>query len=124
MWVWAARGAAARTNASIRARRRATIGCSYGSSVTEDALPCPRGEDCAPSRHTHPRRPHRMLTTEKLNTSLAGRYVIEREIGAGGMATVYLARDVRHDRHVALKVLNPDDGWGRRAPHRRAPQQL
>lgn len=45
-----------------------------------------------------------------LNSALAGRYEIEREIGAGGMATVYLARDLRHDRHVALKVLNPDLG--------------
>jgi serine/threonine protein kinase/Tol biopolymer transport system component len=51
-----------------------------------------------------------MLTSEKLNTSLAGRYVIEREIGRGGMATVYLARDIRHERNVALKVLNPDLG--------------
>ena len=41
---------------------------------------------------------------------LAGRYDLEREIGAGGMATVYLARDVRHDRRVALKVLKPDLG--------------
>jgi hypothetical protein len=41
---------------------------------------------------------------------LSGRYEIEREIGRGGMATVYLARDVRHARHVALKVLNPDLG--------------
>src|SRR5437868_4319505 len=45
-----------------------------------------------------------------LNNTLAGRYAIEREIGAGGMATVYLARDLRHDRHVALKVLNPELG--------------
>ena len=51
-----------------------------------------------------------MLTTDKLNTSLAGRYVIERQIGVGGMATVYLARDVRHERNVALKVLSPDLG--------------
>src|SRR5262245_45420415 len=51
-----------------------------------------------------------MHTTDKLNTSLAGRYVIEREIGAGGMATVFLARDIRHDRNVALKVLSPDLG--------------
>ena len=43
-----------------------------------------------------------------LATSLADRYVIEREVGAGGMATVYLARDVKHDRAVALKVLRPD----------------
>jgi eukaryotic-like serine/threonine-protein kinase len=45
-----------------------------------------------------------------LNASLAGRYLIEREIGRGGMATVYLARDVRHDRKVAVKVLNPELG--------------
>jgi serine/threonine protein kinase len=42
--------------------------------------------------------------------SLPGRYEIDREIGRGGMATVYLARDVRHARRVALKVLNPDLG--------------
>ena len=40
-----------------------------------------------------------------LNAALAGRYTIEREIGRGGMATVYLARDMRHERNVALKVL-------------------
>jgi len=42
--------------------------------------------------------------------ALTGHYEIEREIGRGGMATVYLARDVRHARRVALKVLNPDLG--------------
>jgi serine/threonine protein kinase/Tol biopolymer transport system component len=46
----------------------------------------------------------------QLNSALAGRYLIERQIGQGGMATVYLARDVRHDRPVALKVLNPELG--------------
>jgi serine/threonine-protein kinase len=46
----------------------------------------------------------------QLRSSLAAHYEIEREIGAGGMATVYLARDLRHDRHVALKVLKPDLG--------------
>ncbi len=45
-----------------------------------------------------------------LNAALAGRYRIDRAIGAGGMATVYLARDLKHDRHVALKVLNPELG--------------
>jgi eukaryotic-like serine/threonine-protein kinase len=45
-----------------------------------------------------------------LNSALEGRYAIDREIGAGGMATVYLARDIRHDRNVALKVLRPDLG--------------
>ena len=42
-----------------------------------------------------------------LRDALAGRYDVEREIARGGMATVYLARDVRHDRAVALKVLDP-----------------
>jgi serine/threonine-protein kinase len=44
----------------------------------------------------------------RLQSALSDRYRIEREIGAGGMATVYLAQDVRHDRRVALKVLRPD----------------
>ena len=43
-----------------------------------------------------------------LRTALADRYRIEREIGAGGMATVYLARDVKHDREVAIKVLREE----------------
>jgi Tol biopolymer transport system component len=46
--------------------------------------------------------------TERLNAALSGRYVIEREIGEGGMATVYLAEDVKHERKVALKVLKPE----------------
>ncbi len=44
----------------------------------------------------------------RLSTALGDRYVIERELGAGGMATVYLAQDVKHDRKVALKVLKPE----------------
>jgi eukaryotic-like serine/threonine-protein kinase len=44
----------------------------------------------------------------RLQAALAGRYAIGRELGRGGMATVYLAHDVRHDRHVALKVLRPE----------------
>jgi serine/threonine-protein kinase len=48
--------------------------------------------------------------TGQLAAALADRYVIEREVGRGGMATVYLARDLRHHRQVALKVLRPDVG--------------
>ena len=45
---------------------------------------------------------------ERLKAALADRYRIERELGSGGMATVYLAEDVRHERQVAIKVLRPE----------------
>ncbi|MDH3456353.1 MAG: serine/threonine-protein kinase [Gemmatimonadota bacterium] len=45
---------------------------------------------------------------ERLTAAMSGRYRIEREVGAGGMATVYLANDLKHDRKVALKVLRPE----------------
>jgi serine/threonine-protein kinase len=49
-----------------------------------------------------------MTDSRRLVAALADRYRIERELGAGGMATVYLAEDLRHDRKVALKVLRPE----------------
>ena len=45
---------------------------------------------------------------ERLTTALADRYRIEREIGRGDMAIVYLAHDLKHDRQVAVKVVQPD----------------
>ncbi|HET7632378.1 MAG TPA: protein kinase [Gemmatimonadaceae bacterium] len=45
---------------------------------------------------------------ERLSSALADRYRIERELGQGGMATVYLARDLKHDRDVAIKMLKPE----------------
>ncbi len=75
-----------------------------------------------PSRVAHtlflPRVPHRIVPqslqrarltapAERIAAGLADRYTIERELGAGGMATVYLASDVRHGRRVAIKVLHP-----------------
>jgi serine/threonine-protein kinase len=48
------------------------------------------------------------LSIPRLNDALSGRYEIQREIGQGGMATVYLAQDLKHSRKVALKVLKPE----------------
>src|SRR5215467_6412976 len=45
---------------------------------------------------------------ERLNVALAGRYVLEQELGRGGMETVYAATDLKHGRRVAIKVLNSD----------------
>ena len=50
----------------------------------------------------------RSTPVERLNAALEGRYTIERELGEGGMATVYLADDLKHERKVALKVLKPE----------------
>ncbi|MCH7491783.1 MAG: protein kinase, partial [Gemmatimonadetes bacterium] len=47
-------------------------------------------------------------TLDRLRTALADRYAIDRELGAGGMATVYLAEDLKHHRKVAVKVLRPE----------------
>jgi serine/threonine-protein kinase len=51
-------------------------------------------------------------TLSRLQTALSGRYEVERELGAGGMAVVFLARDLQHDRAVALKVLREELGAG------------
>ncbi len=48
------------------------------------------------------------MSIERLKAALADRYAIERELGSGGMATVYLATDLKHDRQVAIKVLRPE----------------
>ncbi len=49
-----------------------------------------------------------MNSPARLTTALADRYRLERELGEGGMATVYLAEDIKHDRQVAIKVLRPE----------------
>ena len=45
---------------------------------------------------------------ERLKSALGDRYAIEREVGRGGMAVVFLAEDLKHHRQVALKVLHPE----------------
>src|SRR5256885_1550948 len=67
-----------------------------------------------------------------LKNALADRYAIERELGRGGMATVYLARDLKQPREVALKVLRPEAAGGEKltetglslgTPHYMSPEQ-
>ncbi len=45
---------------------------------------------------------------DRLAAALSDRYTLDRELGQGGMATVYLAEDIKHDRKVAIKVLHPE----------------
>ena len=49
-----------------------------------------------------------MSDISRLTAALSDRYTLERELGQGGMATVYLAHDLKHDRKVAIKVLKPE----------------
>ena len=68
-----------------------------------------RYADTLPFSHrTAERRDYMTELRNRLERALAGRYTIGREIGRGGMAIVYLAHDLRHDRDVALKVLRPE----------------
>ena len=65
----------------------------------------------ASARGFRPRHLERMSdsdTITRLNAALEGRYRIDVELGEGGMATVYLADDLRHERKVALKVLKAE----------------
>ena len=74
-----------------------------------DWLPTPASPIIEPSVPTFPRAPGAVSELlERLNATLGERYQIERELGRGGMATVFLATDVKHDRQVAIKVLHAE----------------
>jgi len=66
------------------------------------------GESGSAASHASTPAAARAHPASRLETGLRPRYEVERELGAGGMATVYLARDIRHDRLVAIKVLRPE----------------
>ena len=72
-------------------------------------MPLPQRESAKSGSHVH-NPPDRSVLTDRdrLATALADRYRLDRQIGAGGMATVYLAHEVAGDRKVAIKVLRPD----------------
>jgi serine/threonine protein kinase len=81
------------------------VGVWSQEDLKNDA-PDPPASRCATARPIFPRP----MTDElqRLQTALAGRYRVERVVGRGGMATVYLAADERHHRNVAIKVVRPD----------------
>src|SRR5882762_6759037 len=96
--------------ARIYSRRPSTAGAATTS-------PSSSAGRCGRTRVDHSRAPPSRASSwgapmtaplPRLTTALAGRYRIERELGAGGMATVYLAQDLKHDRKVAIKVLRPE----------------
>ncbi|MEE8060927.1 MAG: serine/threonine-protein kinase, partial [Gemmatimonadales bacterium] len=76
-----------------------------------ERFPAVSGAGGVPGFAVHPDRTTTMVTDdhlERLRAGLEGRYTIEHELGRGGMATVYLAVDLKHRRQVALKLLHPE----------------
>lgn len=82
---------------------------SCGTIAEAEAAFCARcGASLAAATPPPPAAPRASQVLERLRGSIGDRYVIEKELGQGGMATVFLARDAKHDREVAIKVLHPD----------------
>ena len=78
---------------------------AVGCSLTQSAASTAPGRSTGPSSG---KRGPLIQALNELRSALSGRYTIEREIGHGGMATVYLARDLKHARSVAIKVIRPE----------------
>ena len=93
-----------RTAAGIGGLRRRRRGLFWAA----DYLHPPASREKFSALTPHPAEPPVPDPITRLNAALRGRYLIERELGEGGMATVYLAEDLKHERKVALKVLKPE----------------
>jgi len=90
-------------------------GCGRSGSSREGAWPWRQAQTrpkfpCRPTQQPPDYTGAVSDTLDRLQTALADRYRVERELGAGGMATVYLAQDLKHEREVAIKVLHPELG--------------
>ncbi|MBI3790246.1 MAG: protein kinase, partial [Gemmatimonadetes bacterium] len=80
-----------------------------GTAPTPPAAPVVGGGRPTPAEGTATERPDPDAhALEEIRSALEGRYAVERVLGRGGMATVYLATDVKHERQVAIKVLLPE----------------
>src|SRR6476661_7831345 len=113
------RGIVAASAVGLRSDLRATTPRStslggwtpLGSAVTRSAGLSADGASPSAGAHSIPPPATRLAETDvtaALADVLRDRYTLERELGRGGMATVYLAREVKHGREVALKVLRPE----------------
>jgi serine/threonine-protein kinase len=98
------------TDAALREQVAALLHACARAQRADDLLATPAAAFAAPilADLTLHEAARRTTLASTLGTALTGRYVIERELGHGGMATVFLARDLRHDRTVAVKVLARD----------------
>jgi serine/threonine-protein kinase len=101
------------THAAACCYRRSDSAAATAAVIAAEVLPRERnspyvGTGVPPQIATHSDRARMGDPLSDLSTAVAGRYRVERELGAGGMATEYIAEDVRHHRRVAIKVVRPE----------------